>query len=325
MKIHVVKMKEFIITKQEEHQRIDKYISKILNKASKSFIYKNFRKKNVKLNNKKITGNEILKDGDIINIYFSDETYHQFSQMTPIKCTNKMTFQIVYEDDYILVCNKPTNLLSQPDGSGDNLVNQIENYLLLKGDYKQAGTGFRPGICNRLDRNTSGIVIAGKTIKALQAFNGAIANKKIDKLYYCIVKGKIVKESKIEGFLLKDTLTNRVKITSNGNHSYIHTEYKPVRTNDNYTMLEVKIITGKSHQIRAHLASIGHPIIGDYKYGDAKINQYFNKQFNLKYQLLHAGKYKFNELEAEFKYLNNKTFTADFSDEFKKIEAFIFE
>lgn len=306
-------MKTYIISSIEENQRVDKYIMKILGKASKSFIYKMFRKKNIKLNDMKIEGNEILREGDSIKIFFSDDTFESFKKEEEERVFMPITFSIIFEDENLLVCNKPVGLLSQPDGREDNLVNQIESYLNIN------DSSFKPGICNRLDRNTSGIIIAGKNIKALQVMNSAIAKRNVDKQYLTIVKGVILDENTIEGYLFKNEATNKVTINIQPKGDYIKTIYRPIKNNGEYTLLEVKIITGKSHQIRAHLQSIGHSIIGDCKYGNPSVNKYFNKHFNLRNQLLHANKFKFSEIDEPLQYIVNKYFEAPLTEQFDTI------
>lgn len=315
-------MKSFIVSSQDENQRVDKYISKILGKASKSFIYKMIRKKNIKLNDQKIEGNEILKQGDVVKLFFSDETFDIFKTDTvTFECSKSYSLNIIYEDEHLLVCNKPVGLLSQPDGKNNSLVKQIEAYL-----YKE-NSPFKPGICNRLDRNTSGIVIAGKSVKALQAMNHVIANRKADKIYLTIVKGVLTQEKKIEGFLLKDKKSNKAIILDHEvrEAQYIQTLYKPLKNNGQYTLVEVKIITGKTHQIRAHLATIDHPIIGDIKYGDQSINSYFDKKYGLKHQLLHAYQFRVLDVQELYAYWKVLTFSAPLTEEFKKIMDDLFE
>jgi 23S rRNA pseudouridine955/2504/2580 synthase len=315
-------LKQFIVSDKDENQRIDKYILKILCSATKSFVYKMFRKKNITLNNKKIMGNEIIRKGDCICIYFTDETFETFSKKESHNLSTKVEFEIIYEDENIIVCNKPVGLLSQPDGQNDNLVDQI-NYYYTSVTKSQQNAFSSIGICNRLDRNTSGIVIAGKNVRALQSINKAIQNKDVDKIYHCIVKGKVTEKQTIEGFLFKDRNTNKVTIKHEGSKEdsgdYIKTIYEPLAHKNGFTLLKVKIITGKSHQIRAHLASLSLPIVGDYKYGEKMVNQPFNEKYNLKSQLLHAYSYSFKQLEDHLGYLMNKSFIAPYNRMFEKI------
>jgi 23S rRNA pseudouridine955/2504/2580 synthase len=318
-------MKEIIISKKDENQRIDKYILKVLDKATKSFLYKMFRKKNIKLNDSKINGNEILKSGDKICIYFSDDTFNKFSTGVSKVKKQKISFRIVYEDSNVIICNKPIGLLSQPDGKGSSLVDELEYYLYSNGEASNELSGFRVGICNRLDRNTSGIVIAGKNIISLQEINKAIASRNVDKIYHCIVKGVIDREGSIKGYLVKDSVSNKVSLVSRGEGKEIHTVYRPLDSNGEYTLLEVKLITGKSHQIRAHLASIGHPIIGDGKYGNYRVNQFFKINFGLKHQLLHAYKIRLYLSSSEFDGINEKEFVAAYSDVFGRIKKSLFK
>lgn len=319
-------MQKTIVNQRQENQRIDKFILKLLGKAPKSFIYKMFRKKNILLNNKKISGNEIIKLGDEIAFYLSDETYQKFqtdeisSDNLQSEDANKGNFQsdyvnqliIIYEDDDILVCNKPSGILSQPDGKSLSLVNQIEAYL---GTEK----GFKPGICNRLDRNTSGIVIAGKSVKALQVINQIIAEKKTEKKYLTIVVGVLEKSIVLEDYLLKDSVNNKVAINKKGNGSYVKTIATPIHNNGRFTLLEVIIETGKSHQIRAQLATRGYPLIGDAKYGNAQVNKQLLRKYNLKNHLLHAYKYKIEESYTPFLNWENMQFIAPLPEQFKTL------
>ncbi|MCT4598255.1 MAG: RluA family pseudouridine synthase [Vallitalea sp.] len=314
-------MKEIIITKEEVNQRADKYLLKYFNKASKSFIYKMLRKKRIKLNKKRIVGNEILKENDVFQVYMSPETIDKFSCLDVNNDIN-ITFEVIYEDENILICNKPVGLLSQPDKEGSvSLVDEVTAYLINIGDYDPSITkGFRPGICNRLDRNTSGIVIAGKNILALQELNRLIASKKLDKHYKCVVTGKVDNEAIIDGYLSKDSITNKVTISNKENlGNYIKTIYTPLKVIQGYTLLDVQIITGKSHQIRAHLASINHPLIGDYKYGYRRINDKIKLQFGVDYQLLHAYKVKFNVSGGLLSYLDGKEFVSEVEGRFMEV------
>lgn len=299
-----------VVTPIDENQRVDKYVMKILDKSTKGFIYKMFRKKNIKLNNNRIEGNEILKAGDEISIYFSDDTFSQFSSSKNVISSSLPELDIIYEDENVLVVNKPQGILSQPDGKNESILDKIEQYLMNQSGKQGQFSAFRPGICNRLDRNTSGIILAGKNVTALQCLNQAIKSKNVEKTYLTIVCGKIQSDRVIEGYLNKDGMTNRVTITNNPSDDYIKTYYKPIQFNDEYTLLEVQIETGKSHQIRAHLKSIGHPVIGDYKYGNRNVNDYLKKKFGLSYQLLHAYQYRILEIDQPLTYLNGMSFNA---------------
>lgn len=324
-------MKLITITENEAEQRLDKFLGKYMNKAPKSFFYKMLRKKNITLNKKKAEGNERLKVGDEIRLFLSDETIEGFggskAYKKPLKNASYPELDIIYEDAHILLINKPAGLLSQKAKPEDvSLVELLISYLLKSGQLKEEDLrSFRPGICSRLDRNTSGLVAAGKSLPGLQAMNELIRTRTIGKYYRCIVTGIITKPQRIEGWLKKDEKANEVTIYQREQKDslFICTEYLPLETisigNGRYTCLEVHLITGRSHQIRAHLASIGHPIVGDSKYGNSQINKYFLEQFGLKYQLLHAFRLEFPHLEGVLIPLANRKFTAPLPPLFEKI------
>lgn len=319
-------MQELHVTANEAGQRLDKLLAKFLNQAPKSFLYKMMRKKNIVLNGKKCTGNEKLKQGDSIKLFFSDETIEKFSAgtyVTPKKEKINM-LPIIYEDEQVLLMNKPVGVLSQKAKDSDvSAVEILINYLIETNQLsKEQFRTFHPSICNRLDRNTSGILVAGKTLPALQEMNCFFKERTIAKYYRCLVKGRVIKnEDYIKGYLVKDQKTNKVSITKKKTEEGvpIETEYCVIQSNDEVSLLEVHLITGKTHQIRAHLASIGHPIIGDYKYGDKQINEMYRQEYGLKSQLLHAYRLEMPSSDGSLAYLNDKKFVAELPDKFIKI------
>ena len=354
-------MKNFYVQQNEAGQRLDKLLAKLLNKAPKSFLYKMLRKKNIVLNGKKAEGSEKLALDDRITLFLSDETIAEFSEQAEAVVVKK-DLDIVYEDPHLLVVNKPIGELSQKAEKEDvSMVEYIISYLLTSRQLtREQLTSFKPGICNRLDRNTSGLLIAGKSLPGLQEMAEILKNRSLGKYYLCIVKGRLEGNKRVEGYLSKDEATNKVKIHSVQieDAEYICTEYEPIcslpgkevgsknaserrqtqeaMVQNNlrgiteegakgaFTLLQVKLITGRSHQIRAHLASLGHPLIGDYKYGDQKTNHYFKSRYGLTHQLLHSYRMVFPELKGELSYLSGKELKAEQPEIFLKIQKDLF-
>ena len=289
-------MKEIVINENEAGQRLDKFLGKLLKEAPASFYYKMLRKKNIVLNGKKATGNEKLTAGDSVKLFLSDETFEKFAgkQQTkdPVVSVPHISLEIVYENHDVLAINKPAGMLSQKAKKEDISANEyILQYLLESGTItRERLHTFKPSVCNRLDRNTSGILVAGKTLNGLQQMSKAFRERSMEKYYLAIVAGHISKPRRIEGYLKKDGQTNQVRIFSKPSKDAkpIITEYRPLKLLGQVTLLEVHLITGRSHQIRAHLASIGHPVIGDTKYGNPRLNREFLKNAGVTHQLLHA-------------------------------------
>lgn len=302
-------MQEITIRDNDSGQRFDKYLQKYLKEAPKGFIYKMLRKKNIKLNGKRAEGREILKTGDHVFLFFSEETLHKFcgngeaQKEKQYPCTD---LGILYENDHILLLDKPAGVLSQKAAPDDvSMVEYVLGYLQKTGQWVPGDT-FTPAICNRLDRNTSGLLIAGKSLRGLQQMAVLLRERTLDKYYTTIVEGVMKEPAAICGYLEKDKKTNTVHIYDRAaeGRAFIKTAYEPIRTGKNHTLLRVRLITGKTHQIRAHLSSIGHPLAGDKKYGGHPLvsedgsNHYF----------LHAEELTFPELSEEFRDLSQQTF-----------------
>lgn len=308
-------MQEIRITENEAGQRLDKLLAKFMKEAPKSFLYKMLRKKNITLNGKKASGSEKLLQGDIVKLFFSEETIEKFSGKTvEIFSDQAEKLDILYEDSHILLLNKPAGMLSQKAKEQDiSAAEHLIQYLLDTGQLtRQELKTFRPSVCNRLDRNTSGILAAGKSLAGLQEMSRFFKDRSIGKYYLCLVSGEVKKAELIKGYLYKEEKTNHVRIsrTEMPGSVRIETEYRPVASGGESTLLEVHLLTGRTHQIRAHLASEGHPILGDYKYGSRKINDIYQKQYGLKSQLLHAWRLRMPETDGELSYLAGREFKA---------------
>lgn len=321
-------MKEIVITSLEAGQRMDRLLGKYLREAPKSFLYKMMRKKNITLNGKKAEGSEKLREGDVIRLFFSQETLEKFSgSREEIQEADRQypyrKLDVLYEDEHVLFINKPAGMLTQKARPEDrSLVEYLIGYLLRS----QAVTAkdlehFRPSVCNRLDRNTSGIVAAGKTVAGLQELGKLFHDRTMDKYYRCVVKGELKEACRLEGYLAKDGEANQVRIFREEREGArpICTEYVPLGHGGGLTLLEVKLITGRSHQIRAHLSSIGHPILGDPKYGDEKLNRYAAARYGIKYQMLHSQRIRMPVLAGTLAPLSGKVIEAGMPDCFRRV------
>ena len=259
---------------------------------------------------------DLAAKGDILKITIRDTASENI-------VPTDIPLDIVYEDDNILLINKPVGMLSQPaDDKEPSLVEYLTGYLLESGAVTEASLHtFRPSVCNRLDRNTSGLVAAGKSLTGLQELSSLFHNRSLHKFYRCLVNGVIKNEKYIKGYLHKDEKCNKVTVqeTETSGALPIETRYRPLGDNGTVTLLEVELITGRTHQIRAHLAGTGHPLIGDYKYGRRTLNDEYRRKYGLKSQLLHAYRLEIPEIEGRLSYLSGKEFTAPLPYLFQKI------
>lgn len=326
-------MQEIYVSKNEAGQRLDKLLHKLLPAASSGFLYKMLRKKNITLNDKKAEGKENLRQGDVVRLYLADETYRKFggslasaqgkeASAPDFPAAGKSAYEsegfirdyekafsalkqmeIVYEDEDMLIVNKPSGILSQKAARTDVSVNEwLIGYLLHTGEVT-ADTlrRFKPSVCNRLDRNTSGLLLCGKSLPGSQHLNQWVKERKIRKFYRLFVAGGMREGAHVKGFLTKNERTNRVRISAEAvkDSVPIETVYRPLKQYGDITYVEVELITGKTHQIRAHLASLGHPLIGDYKYGNAEYNKLFRRAYGVEDQLLHAYRLEFPSLKPQ--------------------------
>nr|WP_302624770.1 RluA family pseudouridine synthase [uncultured Eubacterium sp.] len=318
-------MQEIIIGKNEVGQRFDKFLFKFFKEAPGSFIYKMLRKKNIVLNNKKANGKEKLNINDSVKIYMTDDTIDKFTGKGNSSALTLPHFSldVVYEDENVIIVNKPSGILSQKAQKDDISINEyIISYLVeTKSLSATQLKTFKPGVCNRLDRNTSGLIIAGKSLIGLQTMSEIIKKRSMDKFYLTLVSGYLDKTTTIKGYLKKDKKTNKVTISNKEtpDGKYIETKYEPIGFGENLTLLKVKLVTGRAHQIRAHLSSIGHGIIGDYKYGNKKINDIYKEKYGLKDQLLHSWIMSFPEIKGALCDLSQQTIKAAVPEIFEKI------
>ena len=308
-------MVKITVEKNDAGQRLDKFLKKFMAKASLSHIYRIIRK-DLKVNGKRAKEDTFLEEGDELTFYISDEDFVALTKREASPKAKKQ-FTVIYEDENILIVDKPVGLLTHGDitEKKNTLTNQVIDYLIEKKDYiPRLEKTFKPAAANRLDRNTSGLVIFGKTHNALKALNKMTADKDaLGKIYVAVVSGRLDEEVHLAGKMQKDERKNRVKVLSlEDEGKYMETIVSPIKTDRKYTLVEVKLLTGRTHQIRAHLASIGHPIVGDVKYGGEKIAAGGA-------QLLHAYKLIFNHCAEGLEYLQGKEIVAPIPESFEAV------
>ena len=330
-------MREWTVKSGEKDQRFSKYLQRRLPGAPSSFLYKMLRKKNITLNGKKASGSELLLEGDLVTLFLSDDTIVKFggeagSGETKAEAGLDDALQeymkayrqirgrigedgILYEDPDILVVRKPVGILSQKASETDRSMNEwLLGYLVRKGEADASSLSrFKPSVCNRLDRNTGGILICSKSLTGARTISEMLRDRTLRKYYRAAVLGTVKKGGKIEGYLSKDAVTNTVNYAENAKNggSWTKTTYVPVIPGDRYSLLEMELITGKTHQLRSHLAQMGHPILGDPKYGDRKVNEKIRSEFGLRGQMLWCCRVEFPRMNGDLARLSEKVICCD--------------
>jgi len=311
------------ITNNESGQRIDKFIRRWIKQAPLSFIYKMFRQGDVKVNGKKAKISYILQEGDELSIYLKEELFEKFKSEY-IEKPISFPLKIIYEDENIMVVDKPKGLLVHSDEKENKvtLANMFVSYMIQKNEYDpKASYGFTPGPCHRLDRNTSGIVVCAKNLHSMQILLQLFRERtQIRKEYLLLVKGEVNKSGTIDMPLKKDSdkgLVRKCSLSDGGKTAI--TKYKREKNYSEYSLVSAELLTGRTHQLRAHFAFIGHPIVGDSKYGDFKVNKEFEDIYGLHNQFLHAYSFRFLQIQGELSYLSNKTFISPLPDKLQSI------
>lgn len=321
-------MKEITISANDAGRRLDRFLRKYLPKAPLNEIYRIIRK-DAKVCGKRKSESYILAEGDVLSLYISYELFDKYRATgRAARHDAKRSFGIIYEDEDVLIVNKPWGLLTHGDSKEkkNHLANQVTDYLIASGSYDPSGERvFSPAPANRLDRNTSGIVIFGKNSAASRELSRMIRENLVRKFYTTLAAGIVEDELRLGGSLTKDEESNRVAVYGGAEGSkQIETIIRPVRTyriDDRFdaSLLEAELITGRTHQIRAHLAHAGHPIVGDSKYATRAVrdlNRYANEALGISTQLLHAGRIEFGQSDL-LAGISGKTFSAELSPRFK--------
>lgn len=300
-------MKRFVINPGDSGIRVDRFIAKTFDKLPKSLMFKEIRKKNIKVNKKRCTSDQRLNEGDVLELYLPDDVLREKGKYLDFMKASK-ELEIIYEDENIILINKKVGVLCHPDGRDyiDNVVARMKRYLYEKGEWSPESSAFTPSLANRLDRNTGGIVIGAKNALALNVLNEKLKSREIKKYYLAVVHGKMpMKRQLLTAYLTKNEKTNTVTVSdkeTNGSKKII-TKYEVLDCYDDVSLLEIDLLTGRTHQIRAHLAHIGHPLFSDGKYGTDK-GRY--RQALYSYKL----KFAFRDSNA-LSYLNNRQFAAE--------------
>lgn len=315
---------EITIGPNEAGQRADKFIRKWLNDVPLSAIYKAFRKGDIRINGGKCKDKYILMEGDVLLVKYvkSSPEKKKFQRIDN-------NFKVVYEDENMLLVEKWPGVLvhsNKPNGA-PTLTDYVLSYLYDKGDYRpEEEVTFIPAPCNRLDMNTSGIVVYGKNFEALKILNEMIRDKKIEKYYLSIVNGRI-KDGVYEGYIHKNEDSNISVVfdEERENTKKVSMKVKNIESCGSFSFIEIQLLTGRSHQLRAHLKHLGNPMVGDAKYGEKQINAYFNNKFGFNFQFLYAYKLVFKDCPEKLSYMENKTIAEALPPIFKKVKKDVFK
>ena len=307
-------MKEFTIGPNDAGQRLDRFLAKAVPLLPASLAQKYIRLKRIKLGGKRVDRDTRLKEGDVLQLYINDEFFDKPREDNAYLTVAAPKLNIVYEDEHILLVDKRPGLAVHPhDGAeyGRTLIDHIQAYLFQKKEWRpREENAFTPALCNRIDRNTGGIVIAAKTAEALRVMNQKIKDRELDKRYLAIVEGTPKpRDGSLKGYLFKDAKKNRVFVTDTpqaGSKS-CQTNYKTIASKNGLSLVECELITGRTHQIRAQFAHAGHPLLGDGKYGK------LDKRFDRNYQALYSYKltFTFSTEAGSLEPLNGKSFQVD--------------
>lgn len=301
------------INKNDAGQRLDRFLRKYLQNAPLSAVYKMIRK-DVKVNGKRSEQKTLLREGDELVLYVSEEQLKTYTEKKTQRPAARRTFRVIYEDEDVLIVNKPAGLLTHGDAreKKNTLVNQVTDYLIGKGEFAPGREKtFSPAAVNRLDRNTSGMVIFGKNAESLRTLSSMIRERDcMEKHYLTVVKGIFQQHVVLAGRVQKDERNNRVRIFQGDEETgrAIETEVTPVVSANGMTLLDIHLITGRTHQIRAHLAAEGFPVVGDVKYGDREFNRKLFNNYNLKSQFLHAYRLEIRSAYGSLKGLQGRSF-----------------
>ena len=314
-------MREFIINDSENGLTLEKYVFKVLPAAPMSFIYKLFRKKDIKVNGHHEDKKYRLSANEVVAIYITDAQFDEFQKEKALVPNLKIKDWIIYEDKNVLFINKPRGLLVQKSAPNDEALDQLViEYLMATNQYNpNKELGFIPGPAHRLDRNTSGIVAFGKNHDTLTMLFDLFKNHNlINKHYLALVVGNVEKDKDIiTAPLKKDEKNNKVIVAKDGKTA--QTVYKVVKRYNGYTLLDITLLTGRTHQIRVHMSYINHPVVGDSKYGNFDTNKLFKEQYHFSNQFLHAYKIGFGDLKEPLTNLSRKEFTAKPREEIANI------